>query len=407
MSLKESSRFPEFCRDIESYRQLLESQCRSLELDTPDDDASQVSFQLAQAISQHVSLSQKIPFSEFMNQALYAPGLGYYSAGSRKFGVSGDFVTAPEISPLFGKTLARVIKQAWSDTRQDILELGAGTGKLMCDLLEQLELDGALPNTYFILEVSAELRQRQQQLLASRLPHLVSKVQWLERLPENFNGVILGNEVVDAIPAELLMKTEEGLAQGFVKQSDSGFELMFEPTDFSRGWQKKHSEYCQQWPEGYIAEAYDARSDWLRAVVESLQQGCILLLDYGFEEAELYSPYRPQGTLQCYYRQKKHSMPLALLGLQDITSSVNFTQLAYAAKGQDADILGFTTQAQFLTLSGIEQFVAIAQDSDTMSTLSVAQQLQTLLMPHEMGQAIKVLGISKEFTATLPGFTSL
>lgn len=277
----------------------------------------------------------------------------------------------------------------------------------MCDILQQCESDGALPEAYYILEVSAELRQRQQQLLNDKLPHLKPLVIWLERLPQSFQGVIIGNEVIDAIPVELLMQTEEALTQGFVTHDKNGFKLEFEATSFSQGWRKKHADICQSWPEGYLAETYDLRRDWLKSLIGCLKQGCIVLVDYGYEEDELYSPYRPQGTLQCYYRQKKHSMPLALLGLQDITSSVNFTQLAQAALDHDAQVLGFTTQSQFLTLSGIEQFVAQSQDSDTMSSLSVAQQLQTLLMPNEMGQNIKVLGLSKGFSGALSGFTSL
>ena len=255
--------------------------------------------------------------------------------------------------------------------------------------------------------MSAELRQRQKVALEQQLPHLKSKVVWLEQFPESFKGVVIANEVVDAIPVELLMQTEEGLAQGFVKQNAQGFSMEFRSTSLSEGWQKRHQDLCEKWPEGYLAESYDLRNDWLKSLLDSMEQGCLLLIDYGYEEEELYSPYRPQGTLQCYYQQKKHSIPLALLGLQDITASVNFTQLANQALASDTEVVGFTTQAQFLTLSGIEQFVAQAQDSDTMSSLSVAQQLQTLLMPNEMGQNIKVLGLSKGFSGTLAGFQPL
>ncbi|GAA0204786.1 SAM-dependent methyltransferase [Kangiella japonica] len=401
------SSYPEFCRNFEDYRRSLTKQCQILEVPCPDEHAIEVSYQLAQRVSQQIHFHGKIPFSEFMQQALYAPGLGYYSAGSRKLGVSGDFVTAPEISALFGKTLALSVQQAWQHTTKNILEFGAGSGRLMCDILRQCEADSCLPDTYSVMEVSAELKQRQQDLLRKELPHLYSKVTWLEQLPQSFDGVMLANEVADAIPFELLMQTEQGLTQGFVQTDAQGFSLTFTPTDFSRGWQKRHQDICQQWPDGYLAEAYNHRSDWLSALLNSLNQGCVLLLDYGYEEEELYSPYRPQGTLQCYYRQKKHSMPLTLLGLQDITASVNFTQLAHQALDSGAQVLGFTSQAQFLTLSGIERFVAQDDDSDTMSSASIAQQLQTLLMPNEMGQNIKVLGLSKGFSGTVSGFNSL
>ncbi|WP_223668659.1 class I SAM-dependent methyltransferase [Kangiella shandongensis] len=407
MSVMDSSRFPTFCCDRSDYQQLIEEQCRTLELPEPNSAAVDVSFALAQKVSELINLKQKIPFSDFMQQALYAPGLGYYSAGSYKLGAQGDFVTAPELSPLFGKTLAQSIMQAFEHTQPVILELGAGSGRLMCDLLRQLEVEERVPETYYILEVSAELRQRQQQLLKAELPHLVTKVVWLDKLPQSFKGVIIGNEVIDAIPFELLMKTEHGLAQGFVKYNERGFSLEFHVTDYSRGWQKRNFNSYSMWPEGYLVETSELRNDWMRTLMESLEQGCVILLDYGYEQEELYSPYRPQGTLQCYYRQRKHSTPLALLGLQDITCSVNFTQLAETAQQQGSDILGFTSQALFLTLSGIEQFVAQAQDSDTIAGLSVAQQLQTLLMPAEMGQTIKVLGLSKNFSGTLSGFKSL
>ena len=403
----EPSALPDFCRDYADYEELIQHQCQTLEVNRPEKAAIESSLQLAQKVSQDIYLNQKISFGQFMQQALYAPGLGYYSGGSHKLGAGGDFVTAPEISSLFGKTLAKSIQQAWQFTSQVILELGAGSGKLMCDILQQLETDRALPETYYILEVSAELRQRQKVALEQQLPHLKSKVVWLEQFPESFKGVVIANEVVDAIPVELLMQTEEGLAQGFVKQNAQGFSMEFRTTSLSEGWQKRHQDLCEKWPEGYLAESYDLRNDWLKSLLDSMEQGCLLLIDYGYEEEELYSPYRPQGTLQCYYQQKKHSIPLALLGLQDITASVNFTQLANQALASDTEVVGFTTQAQFLTLSGIEQFVAQAQDSDTMSSLSVAQQLQTLLMPNEMGQNIKVLGLSKGFSGTLTGFQPL
>ena len=402
-----NSALPEFCRNFEDYSRLLKEQCQILEVPYPDNNAIEVSYQLAQRIAQQIHFHGKLPFSEFMQQALYAPGLGYYSAGSRKLGAGGDFVTAPEISSLFGKTLALSVQQAWQHTAKNIFEFGAGSGRLMCDILRQCEAGQCLPDSYFVLEVSAELKQRQQDLLREELPHLYSRVSWLEQLPQSFDGVMLANEVVDAIPFELLMQTEQGLTQGFVQTNDQGFSLTFAPTDFSRGWQKQHQDVCQQWPDGYLAESYSLRGDWLSVLLNALNQGCLILLDYGYEEEELYSPYRPQGTLQCYYRQKKHSMPLTLLGLQDITSSVNFTQLAHQALDSGAKIQGFTTQAQFLTMSGIEQFVAQKNDSDTMPSVSIAQQLQTLLMPNEMGQNIKVLGVSKDFSGVLSGFNSL
>lgn len=403
----EPAALPDFCRNYQDYQQLLQYQCHALEVPEPEQAAIEASFQLAQKVAELIHFNGKLPFAQFMQQALYHPGLGYYSGGSHKLGAGGDFVTAPEISPMFGQTIAKSLQQAWNNTEPCVLELGAGTGKLMCDILQQCESDNQLPEAYYILEVSAELRQRQQQMLNDKLPQLKPLVIWLDRLPESFQGVIIGNEVIDAIPVELFMQTEQGLTQGFVSYDHKGFKLEFEETSFSQGWQKKHADLCQEWPEGYLAESYDLRSDWLKSLVECLEQGCIVLIDYGYEEEELYSPYRPQGSLQCYYQQRKHSMPLALLGLQDITSSVNFTQLAQAALDINAQVLGFTTQSQFLTLSGIEQFVAQSQDSDTMSSLSVAQQLQTLLMPNEMGQNIKVLGLSKGFSGALSGFTSL
>lgn len=402
-----SSNLADFCRNIEDYRRYITEQCDSLEVPIPDDFAVQTSFQLAQKVVDTVTLQRKLPFAQFMQEALYAPGLGYYSAGSKKLGSDGDFITAPEISPLFGKTLALSVMEAWRNTQPYLLELGAGSGRMMCDVLRELEAQKQLPKMYFILEVSAELKQRQQQLLANELPHLVERVEWLDGLPDNFKGVVIGNEVVDAIPCELLMKTEHGLAQGLVSYNNQGFTLDFSVTDYSKGWRKRHQDVVESWPEGYLAETYDLRNDWLKALLNSLDQGVIILLDYGFEQEELLSPYRPQGTLQCYYRHKKHSAPLKLLGLQDITASVNFTQLAETAKTHDTDVIGLATQAMFLTLSGIERFVAQPQDSDTISSLSIGQQLQTLLMPSEMGQNIKVLALSKRCSGTLSGFKSL
>ena len=347
-----------------------------------------------------------IDFSQFMQLALYAPGLGYYSAGSQKFSQlqkdGGDFVTAPEISPLFGRTIAQQMAQIFQIMRGDLLELGAGTGKLAAELLLTLAELNSLPQHYFILEVSEHLRQVQRETLQAKLPkHLLQRVQWLSALPSNFNGVVLANEVLDAIPVHIVHATEQGLCERGVAWQD-GFV-----------WQDKVLEQAplltlaqqQHLPGGYLTEFCPAANALLSSLALSLQRGAIILIDYGFSAREYYHPQRNQGTLMCHYQHYAHTDPLINVGLQDITAHVDFTRMAYAGVEQGLSLAGYCSQAQFLMNAGLLQLMAQVSAQDVSRYAPLAAAAQKLLSPAEMGDLFKVMAFTKNLSEPLIGFS--
>ncbi|MBI2379567.1 MAG: SAM-dependent methyltransferase [Gammaproteobacteria bacterium] len=388
------------------YAALLRTQAKDLSLPPPGEDASAVAMRLAEGLRQRmVSEGGAIRFAEFMEQALYAPGLGYYSAGSAKLGAAGDFVTAPEISPLFSRSLARQCAQMLGAVGGDVLEFGAGRGIMAADLLLELEALECLPGAYLILEVSADLRERQRNTLMANAPHLLPRVRWIDGLPQGFRGVMLGNEVVDAMPVELF-KVQYGDAVPLgVRPEREGFawcELAGDE-DLSRWYWALCEELGGPLPEGYVSEANLVQGPWLTSVLASLEAGLLLLIDYGFPRREYYLPERRAGTLMCHYRHHAHPDPLVLAGLQDITAHVDFTALAETAVAAGADVLGFTAQGQFLTACGILE-LAQAAGEDVRTQLEVSAQLKRLLMPHEMGELFKLIAIGKGVEEPLLGF---
>ena len=385
---------PSFCSSFESYQAKIQQQCQVLEVPFPEPQAIRLSYQLAVKTCQDIAADQPIPFADFMQRALYQPGLGYYSAGSRKFGQAGDFITAPEVSELFAHTLADSFIDAFTVVERNILELGAGSGIFLCHLLSQLEKRQELPLKYYVLEVSADLKQRQQQTAKQWIPHLFDRIEWLNRLPENFKGMIYGNEVVDALPVDLYKKQGSGLQKAYIDFSDEGFHKVWKPCEIPQDL----NQYFARWPEGYITEYSKLREDWMESLCDCVEQGVILLSDYGYQQNDFYSPERSRGTLQCYYRHHKHEQLTCLLGLQDITASVDFTQLALASDNKGAQIEGFTNQSLFLLASGLaehENQFAQQDESDTIASLTKAQQLKTLIMPNEMGESIKFIAINQ------------
>lgn len=353
-----------------------------------------------------------ISFEQFMNLALYAPGMGYYTSGATKLGSAGDFVTAPEISSLFGRTLAQQVLQISRQiSRADILEFGAGSGKLALDLLLELERSDALPNKYFILEVSAELRQRQHMLFASKAPHLVHLLEWLEQLPSRFDGVILANEVLDAMPVHIVTWHNDALFErGVVWQNDQ-FAWQDRPVHNAALHDSASQLMPLLNPDGdlihpYVSEINLAATYFMRSLASILHQGIILLIDYGFGRTEYYHPQRNQGTLMCHYRHYAHNDPFYLPGLQDITSHVDFSAMTRAA--QDAGLLlaGYTTQAHFLINCGVTEILAQTSVDDTNNYLAQANQLQKLVSPAEMGELFKVIAFGKNFSESLIGFRS-
>ena len=353
-----------------------------------------------------------ISFEQFMNLALYAPGLGYYNSGATKLGSAGDFVTAPEISSLFSRTLAQQVKQISRQVSQaEILEFGAGSGKLALDLLFELEKSNSLPRKYFILEVSAELRQRQQMLFAGRAPHLAHLIEWLERLPTQFNGTILANEVLDAMPVHIVAWHNSALFERGVTWQNDQFAWQDRPIQSAELRQVASQLTPQINPDNdptcsYVSEINLAAGHFIRSLAGILRQGAVLFIDYGFGCSEYYHPQRSQGTLMCHYRHHAHDDPFFLPGLQDITSHVDFSAMTTAAENTGLTLLGYTTQAYFLINCGITEILAQTSAEDMNNYLPQANQLQKLVSPAEMGELFKVIAFGKNFPQPLIGFRS-
>lgn len=350
-----------------------------------------------------------------MQMALYEPGLGYYVAGKNKLGASGDFTTAPEISPLFSQCLANHCAQVLQNNQgnQDkrewhILEFGAGRGVMAADILLHLETLDCLPDKYFILELSPELQNRQQTTLKQRAPHLFNKVEWLSHLPDTpFQGIILANEVLDAMPVEMFSIVDGEWFSAGVSINDSGtdaneFDLTIsnDPALISQpipaALSKKN---WQHYPSPYISEFNPNLAGWINSLADVLEKGLVLLIDYGYEYEDYYRPERDRGTLLCHYRHHVHDDALLWPGLQDITASVDFTAVAEAAEAAGFTVAGYTTQANFLFSNGLEPLFNQALASHPEQQYPLAQQVRTLTLPSEMGERFKVISLTKGFTS--------
>lgn len=373
------------------------------QLPIPSPDAQAHSLQLVDHIADQIAAHQGwIDFARYMQLALYAPGLGYYSAGAKKFGAAGDFVTAPEISSLFARSLARQAAQVVEETQGDILELGAGSGILAAELFLELQQLDSLPGRYLILEVSAQLQAVQLETLQSKLPpELFARISWLDALPVSFSGLVLANEVLDALPVHLVQQQADGLVEMGVAVSEQGFV-----------WQERALTSGQVYddasnldlPTGYLTELCPAASALVTSLAEMLQQGVLLLIDYGFPRREYYHALRSEGSLMCHYRHHAHGNPFLYPGLQDITAHVDFTRIAEAGVAHGVELLGYCNQAQFLINCGITELLASVSPHDLSAYLPLAAQAQTLLSPAEMGELFKVIALGKCYEAPLLGF---
>jgi SAM-dependent MidA family methyltransferase len=376
------------------------------ELPQPSPEAQAHSNRLRAHIARDIrQAGGQISFAEFMQLALYAPGLGYYSAGALKLGAQGDFTTAPELSPLFSRCLARQCAQVLQTmTHADLLEVGAGSGIMAADILAELEQLNSLPHAYFILELSAELRQRQQQTIKLHVPHLYNRVHWLDALPgPGFQGLVLGNEVLDAMPVQRFVMVQGQVFEVTVSNGDDGqFAWSQIPADKAVEAAVRHLEQQrgETFADGYNSEINLAAQAWMTSIAAIVQQGVVLLVDYGFPAHEFYHAQRSMGTLMCHYRHRAHGDPFLYVGLQDITAHVDFTAMAEAADKAGLEVAGFTTQAHFLLGLGIEQFVGEAED-----TMKLAQQLKQLVLPSEMGELFKVIAFSRGVEVPLEGFS--
>lgn len=379
---------------------------RSLrELPEPGPEARAHSRQLAGRIDRAIGEAGGcLPFDRFMALALYSPGLGYYSAGSRKFGEAGDFVTAPEISPLFSRTLARQVEEILRQVGGSVLEFGAGSGVMAADILLELDALGSLPERYFILEVSGELRERQQATLQARAPALADRVQWLDALPESgFRGVILANEVLDAMPVARFRLTEEAPVELCVSRDGEEFGWgTAAPGPRLAGELARLAPALDALPAGYESEVNLAAADWVQSLGGFLEAGAALIIDYGFPRREYYHPQRMGGTLMCHYRHRAHPDPLILPGLQDITAHVDFTAVAEAALGAGLSVAGFTNQANFLLANGLAELAG--QADDMRRQVELAGQIKKLTLPAEMGELFKVMALTRALGTPLRGF---
>jgi SAM-dependent MidA family methyltransferase len=383
-----------------------------------------------------------LSFEGFMDLALYAPGLGYYSAGSAKLGSGGDFVTAPEISDLFSRCVARQVAEVLSVTGGEILELGAGTGRMAATVLESLAAEGILPERYSILEVSGDLAQRQRERLGSLPAGLRERVVWLERLPQRpIHGVVLANEVVDALPCQRFVvagadvgavppaaivagkagsdspsggshgslgsasvPTHSILELGVSVDGDRFVERTAYPDEaLARACSALLSGLPQPLSPGYTSEVCLRLEPWIASVGDCLERGLILLFDYGLPRSHYYHPQRVSGTLRCHFKQRAHDDPYINVGVQDITAWVDFTRVAEAAVDAGLDVAGFSTQAAFLLATGIERLVA-SESGDIVEQTRRAGEARRLLMPGEMGEAFKAMALTRDYVAALTGF---
>jgi SAM-dependent MidA family methyltransferase len=361
------------------------------ELPAPEPQALAASRALLERIGAELGRAGNwISFARYMELALHEPGLGYYAGGARKFGTGGDFTTAPELSPLFGRTLARQIRELLLPG-EEILEFGAGSGMLAASILEDL------PVPYFILETSAELKQRQQQKLGNR-------AQWLDRLPKEFRGVMIANEVVDAMPVHTVTWTRAGLLERGVCANEGQLAWSERPAERSLLDAAREIE-VEIPPSGHYESelALFARA-WMRSLASRLARGAILVIDYGFPRREYFHPQRSMGTLACHYRHRVHGDPFYLPGLQDITAHVDFSALARAAAEGGLEVLGYTGQARFLVNCGITELLERENPQDARRYLPAAAAAQKLLSPTEMGELFKVLAVGRGVDDVPMGF---
>ena len=349
-----------------------------------------------------------ISFSRFMEMALYEPGLGYYSAGAAKFGSAGDFVTAPEVSALFSRCVAAQCAEVLAALGGgDILELGAGSGVMAADMLVELETLGQLPRRYLILELSADLRQRQLALLAERAPRHLDRIAWLEALPQPLNGLIVANEVLDAVPVERFrVRGDRVNALGVTWHGQSlDWSEVRAPRELVTGVRAIERYVGAKFPSGYTSELNLRYRPWLGSLAQALSRGVMLFIDYGLPRRQYYRPERSDGTLLCHFRHRFHDDPFVHVGLQDIGAWVDFTQVAEAGAHAGLELAGFTTQAHFLMGSGIERYLAAVTQARVADRINIARQALLLTLPAEMGERFKVMAFTRGYDQPMSGFS--
>ena len=373
-------------------------------LPEPAESAKETSLALSRLIAAEIDAAGGwISFARYMDLALHAPGLGYYGGGAHKFGSSdegGDFVTAPELTPLFGQTLAVQVGQIIAATESTVMEVGAGSGRLAADLLVALDSAGEAPDRYLILELSGELRARQQAAIAAAAPALIDRVVWLDRLPEHFSGCVVANELLDAMPVHALAWRTTGLRERGVTLTNGDF-----------GWSERPALEDLSRVAGTLpvtapfdSEIGLAAARWVTEWGHRLERGALLLIDYGLPRHEYYHPGRNGGTLRCHYRHRSHDDVFWWPGLSDITTHIDFTAIAEAGHAAGLDVLGYTSQANFLINLGLGERLVMRREEDESSALRAAGAVQMLISPNEMGELFKVIALGREVREPLSGF---
>ena len=361
---------------------------------------------LKQAIAENGS---RIRFDQFMEIAMFSPGHGYYDSMNKIFGDEGDFTTAPEISSFFGKCIAQQVRQLMADMGPiDLLEFGAGSGILAQTILMELEKYDSLPQNYYIYDISPSLRGRQFTHLKKHVPHLLDKLEWLNDIPEKFNGMIIANEVLDAMPVHRVVFRENGKhEETYVTLKDD--QLVFEDGPLSSIEIQKEMDnimqLCPDIKDGYRSEINLAVKDWAAQVSQSLGKGLVLLIDYGCMRVEYYQPIHHQGKLMCYFQHKAHDEPLLYPGIQDVTCHVDFSLVADTFEEQGLNVAGYTSQAFFLAGCGLEKLYQQLDSSDEKKFIEESRNLERLIMPDSMGETFKVIGLTKEINEDLIGFS--
>lgn len=376
-------------------------------LPEPPNELKQMSETLCGRMREAMKPDGLIPFSQFMEMALYEPGLGYYSAGLHKLGESGDFVTAPELGSLFAECLARQAAELADMLGEyDILEIGAGTGRLAADLLRTLE-PVQLPRRYLVLERSADLRRVQRDTLEAAAPELLERVEWLDRPPaQPWQGLLLANEVLDALAVERFRIGDGGVEQLCVSAGESGFcwSSRPAPAPLEQAVERVIASEALRLPAGYRSEINPQMAGWLGAVSHSLARGLALFIDYGYPRREFYLPERTDGTLMCHYRHRAHDDVFFWPGLQDITSWVDFTALAEAADAQAMEVEGYSSLSMFLVGCGLDEAIQEHARRDPGSLASISAQARQLTLPGMMGEKFQVMGLGRGLDAPLRGF---
>jgi len=367
-------------------------------LPEPPGELKQLSAALSARLREDIATSGPIPFARYMDRVLYEPGLGYYSAGLHKLGASGDFVTAPELGSLFAACLARQVSEVAGELgRYDVLEIGAGSGRLAVDLLRSLPAEN-LPARYLILETSADLRRVQRERIAEEAPGWLGRVSWLDEPPSAaWSGLLLANEVIDALPAERFRATCARPEQLCVGVNGDAFEWTGRPAPapLEAAIRQVEAELGQPFPPGYCSEIRPTLPAWLEALTGHMQQGLALFIDYGYPRGEYYLPERSDGTLMCHYRHHAHDDVFFWPGLQDLTAWVDFTALAESAEGCGLEVAGYASQAMFLLGCGLDKVLAGRLADCADGGLSLSAEARQLTLPGMMGERFQVMGLTR------------